>query len=88
MLARLEEKGVIRHQAEDLRYVYYPLLSRAQARRSAIDRLVDVFFDGSVAKTATALVEMSGGKLTDAERERLSLMIEAGRKNEKGSDND
>lgn len=82
MLARLEEKGVIRHRAEDLRYVYYPALSRAQAQRSAIERLVDVFFEGSIAKTVTALVEISGDDLTETERERLRLLIEAGRKNE------
>lgn len=82
MLARLEDKGAIRHQAEDLRYVYYPALSRAQAQRSAIDRLVDVFFEGSVAKTVTALVEISRDDLTETERERLRLLIQAGRKNE------
>ncbi len=86
MLARLEEKGTIRHRAEELRYVYYPALSRAQAQRSAIARLVDVFFEGSVAKTVTALVEISGDDLTETERERLRLLIEAGRKNEDRSD--
>lgn len=88
MLSRLEDKGMIRHQAKDLRYVYSPAVSRARARRSAIERLVDVFFEGSVAKTVMALVELSGDELTESERERLSLLIRAGRDQERESSDD
>lgn len=88
MLSRLENKEMIRHEAKDLRYVYSPAVSRSRARRSAVQRVVDVFFEGSVAKTVTALVELSGDKLTEAERERLSLLIRAGKENEKESDHD
>lgn len=80
MLARLEAKGSIRHEARDLRYVYSAAGSRARARRSAAQRLIDVFFEGSVAKTVAALVELSGDDLTPAERERLAAMIRAARK--------
>lgn len=82
MLARLETKGSIRHEARDLRYVYSPVVSRATARRSAAKRLIDVFFEGSVAKTVAALVELSGDDLTPAERERLAAMIRAAKKRE------
>ena len=40
MLAKLETKGVIRHRAEGLRYVYSPTTSRATAQRQAARQLV------------------------------------------------
>src|SRR5688500_19906189 len=36
MLAKLEAKGVIRHRAEGLRYVYSPVTSRTAAQKKAI----------------------------------------------------
>ncbi len=81
-LARLEAKGAIRHRADDLRYVYAPRVPRERARRSALRRLVDVFFEGSVAQTVTALVELSGEDLSPAERERLVRRIREGREEE------
>jgi len=36
MLRVLEEKGHIRHQAEDLKYVYAPVVPREKAKRSAV----------------------------------------------------
>ena len=47
MLRVLEEKKHVRHEAEDLRYVYMPVVPREKARRSAAAHLVDTFFDGS-----------------------------------------
>jgi len=78
MLARLEAKGFVRHQAKELRYVYAPAVSRERVRRSAVRRLVDVFFEGSVAQTVTALVEMN--ELSEAERERLAALIRKGKR--------
>ncbi len=84
-LARLEAKGAIRHAAKELRYVYSPTMSRDRAQRSAVQRLVEVFFEGSVARTVTALVEISEGELDPAERERLALLIREGRRREEAS---
>src|SRR4029453_1811119 len=47
----LEEKGHVRHQEEGLRYVYFPVVARHAARKSALRHLVDTFFDGSAEKT-------------------------------------
>ncbi|HEY7057691.1 MAG TPA: BlaI/MecI/CopY family transcriptional regulator [Vicinamibacterales bacterium] len=57
MLTRLEAKGHVRHREEGLRYVYAPTTSRAAARRSALDRLVRVFFAGSMSEAVTALLQ-------------------------------
>jgi predicted transcriptional regulator len=57
MLARLEAKGVIRHKEKDLRYVYSPTVSRSSSRRSAVSRLVRVFFGGSREEALSALLD-------------------------------
>jgi predicted transcriptional regulator len=57
MLVRMETKGIIRHKEKGLRYVYSPITPRSTARRSALQRLVRVFFGGSTGEAVTALLE-------------------------------
>jgi BlaI family transcriptional regulator, penicillinase repressor len=83
MLARLEAKGVIRHRAEGLRYVYVPTTSSASAQRKALQKLVSVFFGGSRVETATALLKQE--TWTDDEIEALRAEIERVRRNRRPS---
>lgn len=57
MLVRMEAKGIIKHKEKGLRYVYSPIATRSTARRSALQRLVRVFFGGSTGEAVTALLE-------------------------------
>lgn len=57
MLVRMEAKGIIKHKEKGLRYVYTPTTPRSSARRSALQRLVRVFFGGSTGEAVTALLE-------------------------------
>jgi BlaI family transcriptional regulator, penicillinase repressor len=57
LLTRLEAKGAIRHKEKGLRYVYAPTASRQTARRSALQRLVQVFFGGSSGDAVSALLD-------------------------------
>ncbi|MFP3940223.1 MAG: BlaI/MecI/CopY family transcriptional regulator [Thermoanaerobaculia bacterium] len=79
MLRKLEEKGMVRHREQDLRYVYRPAISREEARESAITRLVRVFFDGSTARAVNALVDRSASDLSDEELDRLARAVEDAR---------
>ena len=81
MLVRLEAKGFVRHREEGLRYVYFPTKSRASARRSALDKLVRVFFGGSPRDAVTALLHQE--YWTDEELQALQAQIEQAR-NEQG----
>ena len=74
MLVRLEAKGFIRHREEGLRYVYFPTKSRASARRTALDKLVKVFFGGSPRDTVTALLHQE--HWTDEELRTIQAQIE------------
>jgi BlaI family transcriptional regulator, penicillinase repressor len=81
MLAKLEAKGAVRHREKGLRYVYSPTTNRSTARRSAIKRLVQVFFDGSAGQAVTALLNEE--KWSDEELDLLSREIERARKERK-----
>jgi predicted transcriptional regulator len=74
MLAKLEGKGAVRHREEGVKYVYSPTVPRGTARRSAVRRLVDVFFEGSVGQAATALLKDE--KWSDEDLDRMAAEIE------------
>ena len=83
MLVKLEAKGFVRHREEGLRYIYTPTKSRASAQRTAIHKLVRVFFGGSPAQTAAALLKQE--TWTDEEFEALRAEIELVRKDRRQS---
>jgi predicted transcriptional regulator len=83
ILRVLERKGHIRHVEEGLRYVYLPVVGRETATRSAMDRLVTTFFDGSVKAAAAAFLDPSMNGLTDADLRELERMIRAARKEQR-----
>jgi predicted transcriptional regulator len=80
MLRVLENKGHLTHVLEDGRYVYRPIVSAEKARRSALQNLLQTFFDGSPEKAVAALLSDSKSRLSDAEAERLSRLIADARK--------
>src|SRR6266700_1410100 len=80
ILRVLERKGHIKHIEEGLRYVYLPVMTREKATKSAIERLVATFFDGSVKAAAAALLEPSTAKLSKEDLKELERMIRRARK--------
>ena len=79
MLAKLVAKGVIKHRAEGLRYVYSPVASRTSAQKRAISQLMRVFFGGSASQAAAALLKQESW--SDEELDALRKEIEQVRKN-------
>ena len=73
MLARLEAKGHVRHREEGLRYVYAPTKPRGATQRTALQKVVRVFFGGSASNAATALLKQE--EWSDDELEALSAEI-------------
>jgi BlaI family penicillinase repressor len=72
----LEEKGHIRHEEEQLRYVYLPTASPQVVRRSALKHLLETFFDGSPEKVVEALLGKEGSRLSDSELDRIAQLID------------
>ena len=83
ILRVLERKGHIRHVEENLRYVYLPVVTREKAKKSAIERLVATFFDGSMKAAAAAFVDPATSKLSNEELEELERLIRKARKERK-----
>jgi predicted transcriptional regulator len=80
MLARLEQKGLLRHAVDGVRYVYSATRSPAAAGRSALDELIETFYNGSTVQMMTALVRR--GTWTEADLDALEAAIEAARAQE------
>ncbi len=80
MLRVLEDKGHVRHQAEGLKYVYLPTVTREKAKRSAVKHLLDTFFHDSPEQVVAALLDVSSTRMTREELNRMSEMIDRAKK--------
>jgi BlaI family transcriptional regulator, penicillinase repressor len=74
MLKRLEDKGYVRRAESDRGFLYSPVVSDTVAKKSALSEIVRVFFNGSPASAASALLGMSE-RLKEDELEELEQMI-------------
>ena len=80
MLRILEEKGHLRHEQDGPRYVFHATLSVEAARRSALRRMLQTFFDNSLEEAVATLLDVESSNVTEEELERLARMIETARK--------
>ena len=75
----LEDKGHVRHEERELRYVYSPTVARGAVRHSVLKHMVDTFFDGSPHKVMAAL--LGGEKKVDKdELDRIAALVDKARK--------
>lgn len=79
MLSRLAGKGFVRRRDTDRGILYAPAVSEAKAKHSALGQVVRVFFGGSAAGAASALLGMSD-RLDDSELDELERLIAEARK--------
>ena len=71
LLSRLEKRGVIKHRLEGRQFVYRPLVTEQDVRRSMVSELTTLLFDGSSAALMTHLLrsrEMNPGDLDRVKR--------------------
>jgi len=78
MLARLERKGVLKHQVDGLKYVYSATTSPSVAKRTALHQYLQTFFGGSLSRMMTALVAESS--FSEDELDALKAEIDRVRK--------
>ena len=83
LLRILENKGHVTHKKEGPRYIYMPTQPRQSAGESALQRVFQTFFDGSIEKTVAALLDVSDSSLSDAEFDRLAQLINEAKKGER-----
>jgi len=80
LLVVLEKKGHLKHKAKGPRYIYYPTLAREKIKHSALQNLMQTFFDNSTERVVAALMDISGSDLSEEEFEKLTGLIEKARK--------
>jgi predicted transcriptional regulator len=74
MLKRLEDKGYVTREESERGYLYSPAVPDNVAKKSALTDIVRVFFNGSPASAASALLGMSDRLDTD-ELDEIEAMI-------------
>ena len=83
MLQILEDKGMVRHEAEGRAYRYHPVVGPEEAGGHALGRIVDKIFQGSAEMALARLV--SDCPLDAGEVDRLkALLDEAAARGEEG----
>jgi predicted transcriptional regulator len=75
LLSRLEKYGLLTHRAEGRQYVYRPLVSQSEVRRSQLTDLIDQFFHGNPADLVYHLI--SEAEVDDEDLARLQVLIES-----------
>jgi predicted transcriptional regulator len=74
MLKRLEDKGFVQRADSERGFLYSPAVSETAAKKSALSEIVRVFFNGSPASAASALLGMSD-RLEGKDLDELEAMI-------------
>jgi predicted transcriptional regulator len=83
MLKRLEDKGYVHRSESERGFLYSPAVSDTVAKKSALSEIVRVFFNGSPASAATALLGMSS-KLDNDQLDEIEAMIARAREAKEG----
>ncbi len=79
MIRHLEAKGLLKHRQDGKRYLYKATQSRSSASRSALRRLIDVFFAGSASDAVAAILDVKGDELDSDDLKRIEGLIQQAR---------
>ncbi|MHB9134686.1 MAG: BlaI/MecI/CopY family transcriptional regulator [Armatimonadota bacterium] len=74
----LEEKGFLTHDQVGLRYLYRPTHPRREAGKAALKRVLQTFYEGSIANSVAALLDAES--LSPEELDELTRLIDRARK--------
>lgn len=79
----LEEKGHLAHRQVGREYVFRPTQARGRAGRSALRRVLDVFFSGSIEQALAAYLAENERSLDAADLARIETMLRKARKQDR-----
>ena len=83
MVRRMEEKGLIRHEAGGRARVYHPALDRTETAVAETRTLLDKAFDGSVGLLVNTLIQQNS--LTQSDLDGLYAILRQAGAGEEGS---
>jgi len=76
MLRLLEDKGLVQHHQDGRKYIYSPCSSQKSAGRSALHRVLDVFFGGSLQDAIAAHLSDPNMQLDAQDLAQLRAVID------------
>lgn len=76
----LEEKGHVKHEQDGPRYVFSPTVPRDAAARSALNGVLENFFENSREQVVATLLDLDSRHLSGDELDRLAELIDKARK--------
>ncbi|MCA9173542.1 MAG: BlaI/MecI/CopY family transcriptional regulator [Planctomycetales bacterium] len=79
MIRHLESKGLLTHRQDGKRYVYRATQSRESAGRSAVRKLLDVFYSNSASDAVAAILDVSANELEPEDLDRMARLIREAR---------
>jgi len=74
LIRTMDEKALVRHEAEGRAYRYFPLIQEKSVRRSALKQLVETLFQGAPELLLTQLV--SDRRLSETDLRRIRELID------------
>jgi predicted transcriptional regulator len=80
LLRILEQKGHLTHRQDGLTFVYRASRPRARAGRTALRRVLQTFFDGSLEKAVAAHLGDAATELSTEELNRLADLVDQARR--------
>jgi BlaI family transcriptional regulator, penicillinase repressor len=80
LMTILERKGYLTHREQDHTYVYVPTKPRQQAAKSALRRVLQTFFGGSLEQAVAAHLADDESHLEKDELTRLAKLIQQAKK--------
>jgi predicted transcriptional regulator len=80
MLGVMEEKGFLRHETVKGRFIYHPTIPLSQARRTALNQVLETFFKDSEASAVISILKKSDSNLSQEDAEMILELIKNSRK--------
>jgi len=81
----LEDKGLLKARADGQRKLYFPTVASEDARRGALENVIDTFFGGSARMLVAALLDARRDQLSAEDARRLTEMIQSSAKEDERS---
>jgi len=79
LMTILENKGHLKHYQKGREYIYQPIVSSTKAGPSAMRRVVDTFFGGSLRQAVAAHLAQRDTDISEEELKRLAKLIRQAR---------
>ena len=75
LVRKLMDKGHLEYRQDGARYVYRPVVPKNDAQHSAVQRLLNTFFDGSAGQAVVNLLGSQADRISDADIAKIEQEI-------------